>query len=101
MRCALHACSALCSQLETVLQMKGMAQTTKHVLLLSAIPIVYPSLGKLETLLVKFDHAGSTTEKFLHKTGTIVSELLPSVCTAKILLQTAFHSTSCGCSSWY
>ena len=51
--------------------MKGMAKSTKHVLLLSAIPIVYPSLGVLETMLKAFDQTSQRTTNLLFKTGAL------------------------------
>jgi hypothetical protein len=62
-RCARGNFSSLC------VQMKGMGPSTKHLLLLSAIPVIYPMLGALETLLKTFDEASQTTEAVLFKTG--------------------------------
>ena len=53
------------------MQLRSLAPTTQHLIFLSAIPVVYPGLGVLETLLVSFEgvRKGGTTEALLFKTG--------------------------------
>jgi hypothetical protein len=48
-------------------QMKELPESTKHAILLSAIPIVYPSLGVVEKLLNFF--SGKLPTNLLFKTG--------------------------------
>lgn len=56
-----------------------MAAGTEHLILLSAIPVIYPKLGVLESLLKAFEGASTRTEAVLFKTGV---PLLPSCDTA-------------------
>ena len=52
-----------------VVQMKQYPPEVNHVVLLSAIPSLYPGLGILESLLKAFNHAPL---KLLFKTGTML-----------------------------
>lgn len=68
----------MASSVVCCVQLRSMAPTTQHLIFLSAIPVIYPALGVLESLLVSFEgvRKGGMTEAILNKTGAPHNRLL-------------------------